>query len=142
MRIALYTLAGIAAVATALPQAQECVGPQTFDASLVPEFGDVGIKPNPARPNECITAAGFAVDCACPGDRETFLNAVKDALSQPCPNSFGIPVEFPTDVSVPSRRNRIQTAITVLQNIKGGLGVGCPAFSTTFLEELKATYGA
>ena len=149
MKFALYTFAGIAAVATALPQEQptkpRCLGPQTFDAAMVPQFGNVGIKARPGVPGDCITAAGIPVACDCPGNRQVFLNAVQAALTakvdgKACPNSFGIPVEFnSTDNSVVGRRKRIETAITVLQNIKGGFGKGCPAIATTFPQQLKAT---
>ncbi|KAF2662240.1 hypothetical protein K491DRAFT_710185 [Lophiostoma macrostomum CBS 122681] len=144
MKTTFYILANILSLATALPQGHSNLisGRQTFIASLVPEFGNAGIGPRPGVPADCITSAGTPVACDCPGDRGVFLSAVQAAVEavdengNPDPNSFGVPVEFPTDGSSLSVRKRIETAITVLQNIHGAKGDGCPAISTTFPTQL------
>lgn len=105
-----------------------------FDASLVPQFGITAGK-QPDGTGNCVGNGDKLIPCACPPDRHLFIQKVAAAAASG--NSEGVPVSFPTDNSVASQKARIGTSVIVLQNLNGK-GVGCPAASTTFLDQQKA----
>lgn len=152
MRSSFFVLSGLAAVATALPQTHlytiygrgynatgnpngsgNGTDTGTFNAALVPEFG-IQSGQNPDGTGNCDGNNGVLIPCQCPPDRNDFIEKVKDAAA--AGSSSGVPVKFPTDDSSASEKQRIQTAIIVLQNFNGQKGSGCPAAATTFLAQL------
>jgi hypothetical protein len=153
MRSSFSILAGLATVATALPQTHLYTiygrgyngtgnpngwnGTDTgaFNAALVPEFG-IQSGQNPDGTGNCDGNNGVLIPCQCPPDRNDFIEKVKEAAA--AGSSSGVPVQFPTDNSKASEKQRIQTAIIVLQNFNGQKGSGCPAAATTFLARLAA----
>lgn len=108
------------------------------DRSLVPEFGHQrGL--NPTGTGDCDGIPGAPkIPCSCPPDREEFLRqldanvAAGHAVKNPA-----APVSFPTGNSNGDRIARIQASLITLQNLNGP-GVGCPAVSTTLLQQQKA----
>lgn len=74
--------------------------------------------------------------CFCPPNRQVFIDILSASVSSGQIN--GVPVSFPTGSSKPDRLMRIQAAIAIFQNFKGGFGVGCPASSTTFVQQQQA----
>ncbi|KAF2748688.1 hypothetical protein M011DRAFT_466467 [Sporormia fimetaria CBS 119925] len=109
-------------------------GNSAFDASLVPEFG---IEPGqqPDGTGNCVGVNNVLIPCSCPPDRQEFIQQVQAAAA--AGNSEGVPISFPTGSSSADARARIGASIIVLQNLNGR-GVGCPAASTTFLQQQAA----
>ncbi|KAF2105312.1 hypothetical protein BDV96DRAFT_458312, partial [Lophiotrema nucula] len=102
--------------------------------SLVPQFG-IKAGQQPDGTGNCVGNDGKLIPCQCPPDRALFIQKVQAAAE--AGNSEGVPVSFPTDNSAKSQKARIATSIIVLQNLNSK-GVGCPAASTTFLDQQKA----
>ena len=113
-------------------------GGNGFNAALVPDFG-VQAGTNPDGTGNCAGINGKLIPCSCPPNRNDFVQKVQAAAA--AGNSAGVPVSFPTDNSAGSQRARINTSLVVLQNFSGTKGVGCPAVSTTFLQQLSAIQG-
>ena len=134
------------------------------DPSLVPEFG-VQSGVNPTGTGDCDGITNDAgqivkIPCSCPPDRTTFIqvcSSLSDSLKPiwidwlawckslnanvnagHAVNNPGISVSFPTGSSKEDKLARIQASLVTLQNLEGP-GVGCPAASTTYLAQQKAT---
>ena len=105
-------------------------------ASLTPDFGvTAGQQPNGA--GDCVTPVAAAkINCNCPPPRDQYL--AKLTADVQSGNSFGLPTPFPTGSDTESQKVRFQTMLTVLQNINGAKGNGCPAISTTYKQKMDA----
>jgi len=114
-----FIIASIAAVAAALP----ALTPRApFDAALVPPFG---ITPGQDPVNgSCRGYNGVRIPCNCPPDRNTFLTKFRSEVDRNA-------LPFPLDNSAASKKTRVRSGITVLQNLQGP-GLGCPVTSTNW----------
>lgn len=138
--IALLT-AVLALTVTAAPQAATAAPPDAATiASLVPEFGvTAGQSPNGS--GDCVTPiAKPLIKCDCPPPRDQYLAQVTAAVQ--AGNTFGLPAPFPTGNDKQSQIVRLQTLLSVMQNVKGAKGVGCPAIATTYKKTLDGLTGA
>ena len=139
-----FTLALVALVASvvaspiAAPAPQASAGSGTVDPNLVPQFGVTAGQGADGTGN-CQGVNGKAIPCFCPPDRNAFIQKMQQFVS--AGNALGTPVSFPTDNSAASQKQRIETAIITLQNFNGTPGVGCPAASTTFVQQQAAIQG-
>lgn len=110
---------------------------RAVDPNLVPQFG-VEPNQNPTGTGDCDGINGIKIPCACPPDRNDFINSLNANVDAgQVVNNPGTAVSFPTDDSKASQLARMQTAIVTLQNLNGP-GVGCPAASTTFVAQQQA----
>ncbi|KAH7103613.1 hypothetical protein BKA62DRAFT_615853 [Auriculariales sp. MPI-PUGE-AT-0066] len=78
------------------------------------------------------------VPCSCPPSEAVYISALRENVrAGKAVNNPTVPVAFPTDDSRDSKRTRIQAAIVTIQNLHG-IGIGCPAVSTTLGKQLNA----
>ncbi|KAJ7243763.1 hypothetical protein C8J57DRAFT_60879 [Mycena rebaudengoi] len=111
--------------------------PAGFRADLVPQFGIVA-GTNPTGTGDCDGVNGIKIPCSCPPDRNAFIDQLAgDVAAGNHRNNPGVPAPFPTDDSKASQIVRLQTSITMFQNLRGP-GVGCPAVASTFLQQIQA----
>lgn len=105
-------------------------------ASLTPDFGVIPGQ-QPDGTGNCVTPiAAPKISCNCPPPRDQYLARLTADVQNGA--SFGLPVPFPTGSDTESQKVRFQTMLTVLQNINGAKGKGCPAISTTYKQKLDA----
>ncbi|KAJ7243648.1 hypothetical protein C8J57DRAFT_1452371 [Mycena rebaudengoi] len=126
----------VATAVSALPLQRRAVDP-----ALVPQFGVVA-GTNPTGTGDCDGVNGVKIPCSCPPDRNAFIAQLSnDVAAGHHLNNPGVAAPFPTDNSVASQITRLQTSITMLQNLRGP-GVGCPAVSSTFLQQIQSLQAA
>ena len=101
-------------------------------ASGVPDFGIQSGQPTD-QPGDCLGINNKHIPCDCLPDCREFIQKVAAAVA--ASNSEGAPVNFPLNNSSASKKARIQTSMTVLNNFNR-LGEGCPLWSTTFQAQL------
>ena len=132
-----FVTAILALTVTAAPQAPAPAIPDASTiASLVPDFGVQPGQGNDGQGN-CVTpVAPNKIPCTCPPPRAQYLSQLTAAVQ--AGNTFGLPAPFPTGQDKASQTSRLQTMLSVMQNINGAKGVGCPAVSTTFKQTLDA----
>ena len=108
--------------------------------SLTPEYGvEAGV--NDDGSGNCETPIAPAkIPCTCPPPRDEFLTALTEAVQSG--ETFGLPAPFPTDDDPDSEKTRLTTMLSVLQNIDGGVGQGCPAIATTYKQRIDEIDGA
>jgi hypothetical protein len=110
---------------------------RAVDPALVPEFG-VEAGQNPTGTGDCDGINGIKIPCACPPDRDAFIESLnRNVDAGKAVNNPSVAVSFPTGNSKADKIARIQASIVTLQNLNG-VGVGCPAASTTFVAQQKA----
>ncbi|KAF8631059.1 hypothetical protein AX15_002665 [Amanita polypyramis BW_CC] len=117
----------------------------SVDPALVPDLGhEAGLNPDGTGNCDGIKNAQgqvIKVPCSCPPDRNGFIQALSENVAAGrAVNNPTIPVTFPADGSNASKVARIQASLVTLQNLRGP-GVGCPAASTTLLQQLLAIQG-
>ncbi|KAF9265275.1 hypothetical protein L218DRAFT_943120 [Marasmius fiardii PR-910] len=108
------------------------------DPNLVPQFGhQAGL--NPTGTGDCDGIPGAPkIPCSCPPDRGVFIQKLNANVNAGhAVNNPSVAVSFPTGSSKEDQIARIQASLVTLQNLNGP-GVGCPAVSTTFLQQQKA----
>lgn len=121
-----------ATVVSALPFQRRGVDP-----NLVPQFGIVA-GTNPTGTGDCDGVNGIKIPCSCPPDRNAFIAQLSnDVAAGHHLNNPAVPAPFPTDNSVGSQIVRLQTSITMFQNLRGP-GVGCPSVASTFTQQIQA----
>jgi hypothetical protein len=129
----------LALTVTAAPQAGAIPNAGEI-AALVPDFGVQPSQGNDGAGN-CVTPVAPAkIPCTCPPARDQYLAQLTAAVQ--AGNTFGLPAPFPTGTDNASQIARFQTMLSVMQNINGAKGRGCPAISTTFKQSLDALTGA
>jgi len=111
-------------------------------AALAPDLG-LASGLNPTGTGDCDGVAGpnglpIKIPCSCPPDRATFINELEAnvAAGQAVRNP-SVKISFPLGNSREDQNARITASLITLQNLKGP-GVGCPAVSTTLLQQQKA----
>ncbi|KAL0565911.1 hypothetical protein V5O48_016107 [Marasmius crinis-equi] len=111
---------------------------RAVDPNLVPQFGhQAGL--NPTGTGDCDGIPGAPkIPCACPPDRQAFIDSLNaNVAAGHAVKNPSVPVSFPTSNSKEDQIARIQASLVTLQNLNGP-GQGCPAVSTTFLQQQKA----
>jgi hypothetical protein len=109
-------------------------------ASLVPDFGVQPGQGNDGSGN-CVTPLSpNPIRCDCPPPRDQYLSQLTAAVQ--AGNTFGKPAPFPTGADKQSEIQRLETMLSVLQNVRGALGSGCPAISCTYKQKLDSLTGA
>jgi len=132
-----FTSTFVSAVLVAVSVSAFPVQKRGVDPNLVPQFG-VSPGVNPTGTGDCDGINGIKIPCACPPDRNTFINSLSaNVAAGHDVNNPAVAAPFPTDNSQQSAITRMQTSISTLQNLNGA-GVGCPAASTTFSAQLAA----
>jgi hypothetical protein len=134
-----FVIAALAATVIAAPAPQASAAASgSVDPNLVPQFG-VQANQNPDGTGNCDGAGGKKIPCFCPPDRNAFIQKMQQFVG--AGNALGTPVSFPTDNSAASQKQRLTTSIITLQNFNGTPGVGCPAASTTFVQQQQQIQG-
>jgi hypothetical protein len=135
----------LALTVTAAPQLSERqtqIDLATVD-KLVPAFGNTKGTFKGPGPNDCASPFApptVAIPCDCPPDRPVFIQALTTAAQSG--KTFDLPAPFPTGQDKPSQIARLQTMLSVMQNIRGAKGNGCPAVATSFKKTLDGLTGA
>ncbi|KAG8928982.1 hypothetical protein FRC02_006146 [Tulasnella sp. 418] len=108
-------------------------------ASLAPDLGfQSGLNPTGTGDCDGAIPGGPKIPCMCPPDQDTYLKSLSaNVAAGQAVNNTSVRIDFPTDGSVQSQITRITAALTTLQNLRGP-GVGCPAVSTTLLQQQQA----
>jgi hypothetical protein len=131
----------LALTVAAAPQASGQAAPDAATiASLVPDFG---VQPGQGNngTGDCVTPLSpKPIQCDCPPPRDQYLSQLTAAVQ--AGNTFGLPAPFPTGADKQSEIPRLETMLSVLQNVKGAKGSGCPAISTVFKQKLDSLTGA
>ncbi|KAK1227350.1 hypothetical protein PQX77_009672 [Marasmius sp. AFHP31] len=110
---------------------------RAIDPNLVPQFGHQrGL--NPTGTGDCDGIPGAPkIPCSCPPDRDEFIRQLDaNAAAGRAVKNPSVALSFPTGNSKEDQLARISVALITLQNLNGP-GVGCPAVSTTFLQQQK-----
>jgi len=113
--------------------------------SLAPPLGfKSGV--NPTGTGDCDGAVNGAdgkpikVPCSCPPAQDVYIKQlIANVQAGHALNNPTVQVSYPTDHSPQSQSTRINAALFTLQNLNG-LGVGCPASSTTLIAQQKALF--
>lgn len=108
---------------------------RAIDPNLVPQFGHQrGL--NPTGTGDCDGIPGKPkIPCSCPPDRDEFIRQLDaNAAAGRAVKNPSVTLSFPTGNSKEDQLARISAALITLQNLNGP-GVGCPAVSTTFLQQ-------
>ena len=112
------------------------------DPALVPALGhEAGL--NPTGTGDCdgiadATGKAIKIPCICPPSAQDFLKSLNANVAAGfAVNNPSVSVTFPTGNSKADKLDRIQAALSTLQNLRGP-GVGCPAASTTLVAQRKA----
>lgn len=131
----------LALTVTALPQAPAQEVPDASAiAALVPDFGVQAGQGDDGAGN-CVTPVAPAkIPCTCPPPRDQYLSQLTTAVQTG--KTFDLPAPFPTGSDKQSQIVRLQTMLSVMQNVNGAKGKGCPAISTTFKKTLDGLTGA
>ena len=109
----------------------------SVNPDLVPQFG---ITANQGKnKGTCVGNNAVRIPCDCPPDRVQFIDKLNQFVQ--AGNAFGVKTPFPEDNSKQSQITRLQTSIVALQNFDGQPGKGCPAASTTFVQQKSALQG-
>ncbi|KAF2763175.1 hypothetical protein EJ05DRAFT_472094 [Pseudovirgaria hyperparasitica] len=112
-------------------------GGGTIDLALIPDFGITAGNPLPGT-SDCIgSVPGVPIPCTCPPSKEAFAAKLQEFLAAG-QTPAGAAVSFPAGNSKQDQIVRIDTALVTLQSFTGQPGVGCPASSTTLLEQKRA----
>lgn len=133
--ITIFLSALLALTVNAAPQGAAGSTPDAATiVSLTPDF-EVTAGQQPDGRGDCVTPLSpNKINCNCPPPRDRYLARLIAEVQQG--NSFGLPTPFPTGSDTESQIVRFQTMLTVLQNINGEKGKGCPAISSTYKKKL------
>lgn len=124
------------------PAAAAAAPPVSQVAALAPDLGhQSGL--NPTGTGDCDGVPGpngvpVKIPCSCPPDRATFIRELEaNVAAGHAVRNPGVAISYPLGNSREDQRARITASLITLQNLKGP-GVGCPAVSTTLLQQQKA----